>query len=158
MRAFFPHRRGPVNGAQLKAGPRSAKTAAMTDRLIIALAQVNPTLGAISANLARAREVLREAPEADLILFPELFICGYPPEDLVLRSSFVEACTQAVEDLAKDTASGPAVLIGLPWRITVGPRGLANGVVELTSRRTGESVEMSPEAAVARIAEIYEGI
>ena len=47
-------------------------------------------------------------------------------------------------------------LIGLPWRITVGPRGLKNGVVELTSRRTGESEEMSPEAAVARVAEIYE--
>ncbi|WP_417600933.1 proline--tRNA ligase [Pararhodobacter oceanensis] len=46
-------------------------------------------------------------------------------------------------------------LIGLPWRITVGPRGLAKGVVELTSRRTGESVEMSPEAAVARLVEIY---
>jgi prolyl-tRNA synthetase len=46
-------------------------------------------------------------------------------------------------------------LIGLPWRVTVGPRGLANGVVELTSRRTGESEEMSPEAAVARLAEIY---
>ncbi len=48
-------------------------------------------------------------------------------------------------------------LIGLPWRITVGPRGLANGVVELTSRRTGESEEMSPEAAVTRVAEIYAG-
>ena len=46
-------------------------------------------------------------------------------------------------------------LIGLPWRVTVGPRGLANGVVELTSRRTGESEEMSAEAAVARIVEIY---
>ncbi len=46
-------------------------------------------------------------------------------------------------------------LIGLPWRITVGPRGLAAGVVELTSRRTGESEEMSPEAAVDRIAQIY---
>ncbi|NVK59953.1 MAG: proline--tRNA ligase [Rhodobacteraceae bacterium] len=46
-------------------------------------------------------------------------------------------------------------LIGLPWRITVGPRGLRNGVVELTSRRTGESEEMPPEAAVAKIAEIY---
>ncbi|MAU46854.1 MAG: proline--tRNA ligase [Yangia sp.] len=46
-------------------------------------------------------------------------------------------------------------LIGLPWRITVGPRGLKNGVVELTSRRTGESEEMPPEAAVAKIAEIY---
>jgi prolyl-tRNA synthetase len=46
-------------------------------------------------------------------------------------------------------------LIGLPWRITVGPRGLKNGVVELTSRRTGESEEMSPEAAIARVQEIY---
>ncbi|MGV6847003.1 MAG: proline--tRNA ligase [Marinibacterium sp.] len=46
-------------------------------------------------------------------------------------------------------------LIGLPWRLTVGPRGLKNGVVELTSRRTGESEEMSPEAAVARLVEIY---
>ncbi|SFC46848.1 proline--tRNA ligase [Tropicimonas isoalkanivorans] len=49
-------------------------------------------------------------------------------------------------------------LIGLPWRITVGPRGLKNGVVELTCRRTGESEEMTPEAAVARVAEIYAGI
>jgi prolyl-tRNA synthetase len=46
-------------------------------------------------------------------------------------------------------------LIGLPWRITVGPRGLKNGVVELTSRRTGESEELSPEAAVAKVVEIY---
>ncbi len=46
-------------------------------------------------------------------------------------------------------------LIGLPWRITVGPRGLKNGVVELTNRRSGESEEMSPEAAVARLEEIY---
>jgi len=46
-------------------------------------------------------------------------------------------------------------LIGLPWRITVGPRGLKTGVVELTSRRTGESEELAPEAAVARLKEIY---
>ncbi|MGB3553419.1 MAG: proline--tRNA ligase [Jannaschia sp.] len=46
-------------------------------------------------------------------------------------------------------------LIGLPWRVTVGPRGLANGKVELTSRRSGESEEMSPEAAIARLADIY---
>lgn len=46
-------------------------------------------------------------------------------------------------------------LIGLPWRITVGPRGLKNGVVEVTSRRSGESEEMSPEDAVKKIAAIY---
>ncbi len=48
-----------------------------------------------------------------------------------------------------------ADLIGLPWRITVGPRGIAANKVELTSRRTGESEEMSPEAAIDRIAKIY---
>ena len=46
-------------------------------------------------------------------------------------------------------------LIGLPWRITVGPRGLKNGVVELTCRRTGESEELSPEAAIEKVAGIY---
>ena len=49
-------------------------------------------------------------------------------------------------------------LIGLPWRITVGPRGLKNGVVELTSRRTGESEELPPEQAVEKIAKIYAGL
>ncbi|UOA31226.1 Proline--tRNA ligase [Sulfitobacter sp. DSM 110093] len=49
-------------------------------------------------------------------------------------------------------------LIGLPWRITVGPRGLKNGVVELTSRRTGESEELPPEQAVEKLARIYAGI
>ncbi|MBY6055554.1 proline--tRNA ligase [Leisingera daeponensis] len=46
-------------------------------------------------------------------------------------------------------------LIGLPWRITVGPRGLKNGVVELTSRRSGESEELSPEEAVKKVVEVY---
>ncbi|MEL7274912.1 MAG: proline--tRNA ligase [Pseudomonadota bacterium] len=49
-------------------------------------------------------------------------------------------------------------LIGLPWRITVGPRSLANGVVELTSRRTGESEELTPDMAVTRLTEIYAGV
>ena len=49
-------------------------------------------------------------------------------------------------------------LIGLPWRITVGPRGLASGVVEVTSRRTGVSVELTVAAAVAKVVEIYAGV
>ncbi len=49
-------------------------------------------------------------------------------------------------------------LIGLPWRITVGPRGLKNGVVELASRRTGEAEEMSAEVAVDRVAGVYAGV
>ncbi len=88
----------------------------MTDRLIIALAQLNPTVGAIQANLAKARAARVTASGADLILFPELFICGYPPEDLVLRPSLVAACKSAIEELARETKEGPAVLIGLPWQ------------------------------------------
>ena len=64
-------------------------------------------------------------------------------------------------DDTKERAGGKFAtmdLIGLPWRITVGPRGLKNGVVEVTSRRTGESEEMTPEAAVEKIAGIYRGI
>jgi prolyl-tRNA synthetase len=49
-------------------------------------------------------------------------------------------------------------LIGMPWRITVGPRGLKNGVVELTSRRTGESEEMTPEMALEKLTKIYAGV
>jgi NAD+ synthase len=87
----------------------------MTDRLVIALAQLNPTLGAIQANLTKARAACLDAAGADLVLFPELFICGYPPEDLVLRPSFVAQCRAAVEDLALDTRNGPAILMGTPW-------------------------------------------
>ena len=88
----------------------------MSDKLTIGLAQLNPTVGAVSANLAKARQAIAELKAADLVLFPELFIAGYPPEDLVLRGSFVSACKSAVEELAKEFAAGPAILIGLPWR------------------------------------------
>ena len=76
----------------------------MTDRLVIALAQLNPTVGAVNANLDKARGAYRTAREAgaDLILYPELYMCGYPPEDLVLRPSFVAACREAIEKLAHD--------------------------------------------------------
>jgi NAD+ synthase len=88
----------------------------MTDALTIGLAQLNPTLGAIAANLGKARAARAQAIGADLVLFPELFICGYPPEDLVLRPSFVQQCHDAVEKLARETTTGPAVLIGTPWQ------------------------------------------
>ncbi len=106
----------------------------MTDRLVIALAQLNPTLGAIQANMAKAKAACRDAVGADLVLFPELFICGYPPEDLVLRPSFVDQCRAAVEELAKDTKTGPAILMGTPWReggkLYNAVALLANGTVE----------------------------
>ena len=88
----------------------------MTDKLTIALAQLNPTVGAVLANLAKAKAEIAKLGGVDLVLFPELYISGYPPEDLVLRPSFVAACKSACEELARDFAQGPAILIGLPWR------------------------------------------
>ncbi len=62
------------------------------------------------------------------MLFPELYIAGYPPEDLVLRQSFVAQCKAAAEELAAEFAGGPAILIGLPW---ADASGLKNAVALL---------------------------
>jgi prolyl-tRNA synthetase len=75
-----------------------------------------------------------------------------------LYTALTNAGLEPLYDDRKERAGGKFAtmdLIGLPWRITVGPRGLKNGVVELTSRRTGESEEMTPEAAVAKVVVIY---
>ena len=90
----------------------------MTDRFRIALAQLNPVMGDIHGNLGKARAARAEAANAnaDVILFSELFIVGYPPEDLVLKPALQSDARDAVEKFAKDTADGgPAVLIGAPW-------------------------------------------
>jgi len=90
----------------------------MTDRFRIALAQLNPLMGDIAGNLRKARAARAEAATggADLILFSELFIVGYPPEDLVLKPALQDDAREAIEKFAADTADGgPAVLIGTPW-------------------------------------------
>ena len=88
------------------------------DRLAIAVAQLNPVVGDVTGNLERARTARAQAARerADVIAFSELFIAGYPPEDLVLKPAFQAACRLAIEALVHDTADGgPAVLIGVPW-------------------------------------------
>src|SRR5919198_3718407 len=89
-----------------------------TDRLAVAIGQLNPTVGDITGNADKARQARAQAARdgADLIAFSELFICGYPPEDLVLKPALQAACRAKVEELARETADGgPAVLIGTPW-------------------------------------------
>src|SRR6185369_187674 len=88
------------------------------DRLAIAVAQLNPIVGDVSGNLERARLARAEAARdgAEIVAFSELFVAGYPPEDLVLKPAFQAACRAAVEALARETGDGgPAVLIGTPW-------------------------------------------
>jgi NAD+ synthase len=89
-----------------------------TDRLAIAVAQINPTVGDIAGNAEKARQARAEAARdgADLVAFSELFLCGYPPEDLVLKPALQAACRAKVEELARETADGgPAMLVGTPW-------------------------------------------
>src|SRR6266853_6949612 len=88
------------------------------DRLAIAIAQLNPIVGDIAGNAEKARRARAEAARegADLVAFPELFLSGYPPEDLVLKPAFQAACRAQIEALARETADGgPAMLIGTPW-------------------------------------------
>jgi len=88
----------------------------MPDHFRIALAQLNPVMGDIAGNLSRAREARAKAQGSDVILFSELFIVGYSPEDLVLKPALQDDARAAVEELARDTADGgPAVLVGAPW-------------------------------------------
>ena len=88
------------------------------ETLQIALAQLNPVVGDLEGNAAKLRSARLEAARqgADLIVFSELFITGYPPEDLVRKPAFARAARALVEQLAAETADGgPGVLVGSIW-------------------------------------------
>ncbi len=90
----------------------------MTNRLIIASAQINPCVGDISGNMAKARAAFERAKAggADILVLPELVNIGYPPEDLVLKPAAIEDCRVAAIEFAKLTQDGPAVVFSTPWR------------------------------------------
>jgi NAD+ synthase len=91
----------------------------MTDRLRLALAQLNPIVGDIAGNVAKLRAARAEAAAqgADLMLASELVLIGYPPEDLVLKPAFIDDALAGLKELAADTSDGgPALLVGTPWR------------------------------------------
>ena len=87
------------------------------DTLKIALAQLNPTVGDLAGNVAKLRSARARAAElgADLVVFSELFLTGYPPEDLVLKPAFQAACRASLDDLAATLGAGPTVLVGTIW-------------------------------------------
>lgn len=90
----------------------------ITNDLTIALAQLNPIVGDIEGNVALALKAHKDATQAgaDLVLFTELFMSGYPPEDLVLKKAFTDACQTAIEKLASATVDGAGIIVGCPLR------------------------------------------
>ena len=93
----------------------------MTDRLSIAIAQPNPTVGDIAGNVRLVEAFARDAGAqgADLMVMSELLVSGYPPEDLVLKEAFQDRIESAVAALATTLHAEalPAVLLGAPWRV-----------------------------------------
>ena len=93
-------------------------THAITDTLKIALAQLNPVLGDLAGNADQLRQARAQAAAtgADLVVFSELFITGYPPEDLVRKPAFADAARATVEALAAETGDGgPGAIVGTIW-------------------------------------------
>ncbi len=92
--------------------------------LRIALAQLNVTVGDLPGNAARIAQAARDAAAqgAHLLVTPELSLCGYPPEDLLLRPAFIEACQTQLQSLATELAHLPlAVIVGAPLPLAVSP-------------------------------------
>ncbi len=83
----------------------------------IAIAQINPTVGDIAGNSAKILQAWRKASDegAELVVFPELCVTGYPPQDLILSSDFRKKAIEAVQDIAEKTANGAAIIIGCIW-------------------------------------------
>ena len=89
----------------------------MAGGLSYTLAQINPTVGALPANRDKIIKAW-SATDCDLIIFPEMCICGYPPEDLVLKPFFIEEIAKIIEELCAHSASYPAAaLISAPTTI-----------------------------------------
>ena len=93
--------------------------ALMTNNLLIALAQINPTVGDVDGNIELIKKARKAASiaGADIVIAGELTVSGYPPEDLVLKPAFMDCIEEKVIALAAKTADGgPALIVGAPWR------------------------------------------
>ena len=89
----------------------------MTDKFRITIAQLNPTVGDLQGNAAKARQAWVQGADqgSDFVTLPEMFITGYNTQDLVMKPAFQNAAMDLIRALAQDCADGPALGIGGPW-------------------------------------------
>ncbi len=110
----------------------------MTDRLVITLAQLNQVVGDIAGNAAAmlAARTRAAAAQADMVVFPEMQLIGYPPEDLVLKPALIERAAAELEQMALATADGgPAMLVG---SVFVRDGNLHNGIALLAEGKVAQ--------------------
>ncbi len=91
----------------------------MGDQILLALAQMNPIVGDITGNAAKLMTAWRQAQlqQADLVVTSELFLTGYTPQDFLLKPRLWKLLREAVDAIARDTAAGPAIILGTPWAV-----------------------------------------
>ena len=96
--------------------------------IVATAAVVNPTVGDLAGNTLRILDAVAAVPDADVVVLGELAICGYPPQDLLLRHAFVQSAWQAVRNLAvrlEAIAPGVVVVVGAPAPVSDLPAGAA---------------------------------
>ena len=111
----------------------------------VALAQLNPIVGDLAGNCRKVLEAARKAAEqgAELVVTPELAVCGYPPKDLLLREGFVERCHQALGELARELNSPVGVLVGHPTGRNVPDGRIANAASLLADGEVKTTIQKS---------------
>lgn len=89
----------------------------MSQHLLAALAQLNPVMGDITGNTAKLMATWREAQRrgADIVITSEMYMTGYSPEDFILKPRIHKVISECIASLVRDTAAGPAILLGTPW-------------------------------------------
>ena len=89
----------------------------MQDKFRLTLAQLNPTVGALKENAAKALDAWQQgrAANADMVALAEMFITGYQVQDLIMKPAFYRDAMARIEQLAADCADGPALAIGGPY-------------------------------------------
>lgn len=121
-------------------------------KLRIALAQVNPTVGALEENGRMIAEMIGRATEsgADLVVFPELVLSGYPPDDLLFRGDFLDAARMTLDEIASGV-SGIVALVGFPDRASESP----SGVDPLTSPLSPVAANSVAVVRDGRVSDVY---
>ena len=122
----------------------------------IALAQINPTVGDVDGNAAKVAEWIRARPRAsgaELVIFPELCVPGYPAEDLYLKPHFLAANVRAVEELAAGLAPGITALVGFAEPVPGGGdyRHAYNSLAVIADGEVQRRLPQEPAAQLRRL-------